>query len=546
MGACNPPHPQLAVGGRRTKTALVSAIPFTYPAQDGPIVYHTTRPDVILQVIVDYSPKMRCFGTRRSNAPEPGAVVRTSDHNIPLDATDPNGDQPHNENDLTGLLKADMVVKGYSLVVEKDLMPSPGQINADTMRREGRAGTVSLPPTIYSAPIVLTLTAEPNQRGNRFDYLLMIGPVWLAVALSAFLQLAFSYFMLSAMVDTIVSEDGEVAVISDGLVPECGEGTTDPLLRVVAHVTFAALVLADMIETYEMHIWLSTLPGSKSPEKMCLLRFTEKEPPAGGKNTVVVPVSGICFADRLAFYLFSVVLKFVVAFACLIAGTGAVLRSADDFGLVLNAVAATFILQIDDAIYLLLVDEESRKMTAAMPAITKRVTAADGGTCERDEKTRSRQRRRPLNICILVGLLFAITYHYWCTGDLVSEVTFGSILFGIAGVCTAWSCSRISKVKTVRKKLVVDYVEIMKKKCHYELSDDTLAASGAEVVCDALTKSPQLETLKIIGVPEAAKLALSRRLAKELSAGNRMITSIEYATPPPPTPSSMSSLMTFV
>ena len=58
----------------------------------------------------------------------------------------------------------------------------------------------------------------------------------------------------------------------------------------------------------------------------------------------------------------------MVSGACLLAGAGAGLRSADDFGLVLNAVAATFILQIDDAIYLLLVPDASRKMAAAMPA----------------------------------------------------------------------------------------------------------------------------------------------------------------------------------
>eukprot|EP00966_Prymnesium_polylepis_P333375 7388843-Prymnesium_polylepis.1 len=78
----------------------------------------------------------------------------------------------------------DMGGRGYVPVTLEDMMPNPGRIDASEMRREGGAGTVSLPPTIYTAPIVLSLTATPSERRDAVKTFLLLGPVWLALGVS--------------------------------------------------------------------------------------------------------------------------------------------------------------------------------------------------------------------------------------------------------------------------------------------------------------------------------------------------------------------------
>ena len=146
-----------------------------------------------------------------------------------------------------------------------------------------------------------------------------------------------------------------VDMVADDL--DTGCNSTSTLLRTVALLTFVSLVVGDILETYEMHNWLCALPLAEAPESLRLLQFTERDMPPGGKNKFVLPVSGIARSERTLFYLACLLPKLVVAVACLLAGAGAVLRSGDNFNLVLNAVAATFILQIDDSVYTLLISD---------------------------------------------------------------------------------------------------------------------------------------------------------------------------------------------
>ena len=54
----------------------------------------------------------------------------------------------------------------------------------------------------------------------------------------------------------------------------------------------------------------------------------------------------------------------------LFGGSGAVLRSGNDFDLVLNSVAAIFVLDIDDHAYALLVPTSSRMLVSRLPSLT--------------------------------------------------------------------------------------------------------------------------------------------------------------------------------
>ena len=148
-----------------------------------------------------------------------------------------------------------------------------------------------MPATIYTAPIVLVLSATPAERRGALSYLFLLAPVWLALCVNIALQLVFSIYMNQAIVD----------LVTDDLEPDCG--ATSPLLMTVALATFVSLVVADILETYQMHAWLCALPGADAPEALKLLRFTERDEPPDGKNMLTLPVSGIASGERTAFYI---------------------------------------------------------------------------------------------------------------------------------------------------------------------------------------------------------------------------------------------------
>eukprot|EP00966_Prymnesium_polylepis_P051974 1203401-Prymnesium_polylepis.1 len=165
--------------------------------------------------------------------------------------------------------------KGFVPLTAEDLATTPGVIDAAKMQREGGAGTVSLPPTIYAGPIVLTLAATPGERRSVMRSLALLGPVWLSLGISIAVQLTFSYYMHASVVH----------LVTDDLVAEC-EADTSAILRNVALFTFVAMVISDVVETFEIRSWLRALPASELPESMRLLRFTEEEEPPKGKSTL--------------------------------------------------------------------------------------------------------------------------------------------------------------------------------------------------------------------------------------------------------------------
>eukprot|EP00966_Prymnesium_polylepis_P204854 4746053-Prymnesium_polylepis.1 len=285
------------------------------------------------------------------------------------------------------------------------------------------------------------------------------------------------------------------------------------------------------METYEIHMWLRALPGSDGPEYMHLLRFTERDKPPGGKNTLVVPVSGISRDERTIFYFACLVPKFVVSVACVVAGAGAVVRSADDFGLVLNAVAATFILEIDDAVYELLISDASRKMAGAMPAINTHVPSSSGAEPGNDK---AELVERPLLITSISAVAWIITIClqrlYWCPHDkgigngegrsggdsskaVASQWSFFVVL--IIAICgSVWlSLRELRSVKSAKQRLVETYLTILKGKTSFVLDNTRFGATSALQLAEALSLSPHVTELTVkVKTPTAAVKALMKAL----------------------------------
>ncbi len=474
----------------------------------------------------------------------------------------------------------DMAGKGYVPVTLEDMMPNPGVIDAAEMQREGGTGSVALPPTIYTAPIVLGLTATPAERGNWRTALVRLGPSWCAVGISMVLQLTYTSYM----------NDSIVAVASDDLSTTCQERQASDVLVFVSLCTFVSMVLSDMLETYDVHAWLRAMPACETYEHMRLLRFVERHAPPWGKTMIVVPVSGITRVERTAFYFGLLVPKFVVALACLLAGAGAVLRSGDDFSLVLNSVAATFILQIDDAVYMLLIPDASRKMAAAMPPITIKVRDANQRHVAETEleKARDEYLERPLQIvCVVVAVVLVaqlLDRGFWCGNPLAalanaahvawavvartaasdpsalvsselnttlngslwnataaappagpgpvvalaSDTTHDVVLALAVIICSYLSWRALAAVQTSREQLLATYLANLRDRDAFELDDARFTAAGASALSEALAATPSVHSLTVAsGVPPLHTMQLF-----ELLKLNTTLTELHLASGP--------------
>ena len=396
-------------------------------------------------------------------------------------------------------LASEMAAKGFRPATDDDLKPTADRIDAHTLARTGGAGNVALPATVYSAPIVLTLTSTPAERRQLISYLVRLVPIWTSLMTSATLQLILAGYLDSA----IVAED------SSSVVSTCG--ATTPLLRYSALVTFVALVVLDVVETAGMHGWLRALPSAETPEFMRLLRFVEKVEPPAGRSLLVLPVSGITRFERLAFYLLCLTPKFVVSIACLVAGSGAILRSASNFELVLATVAATFILELDDSLYKLLVPEASQNMASAMPEISRTGrTETVAGKSKTDYYERVKQLAQTYTI--VIGLSIALS-GFWCVSfaapdvisgepteptTLASDTAFAAILVVAIGLGVCLALVALFGVKSSGELLVESYNNALQDGGQVDIQ----GSSAAEALMGILEGRPDIAELQVSGTVE--------------------------------------------
>merc|ERR1712232_1428026 len=109
-------------------------------------------------------------------------------------------------------------------------------------------------------------------------------------------------------------------------------------------------------ESWSIHQWLQCFQGGAKSEGLELQKFDDTE---AGRDKLVVeerifdriilnmPVSVISIRTQELFYISAIMPKVLIEAALLFAGAGAMLRSANDFDLILNTVAATFINELD-------------------------------------------------------------------------------------------------------------------------------------------------------------------------------------------------------
>ena len=282
---------------------------------------------------------------------------------------------------------------GYALVpLEASFRPfEEAAMAGGTMTRH-------MPENIYSAG-VLSWLASPGGWQSAALVTLAV----LALTATYVVQFTFAYHLLGA-------------VGKEPLASTC-TGTSS-LLRHVAVLTFCSLICFDLLETYDMHLWISMFPSARSHEKLAFVKsqdLSASHHPAIGRTTsgiiwVFRPASGITRRVRVLFYVCVISGKLLVALSVLAGGAGAILRSADNFDCVLNSVAAAFIIEIARSVYGLYVPRYVRKLFTSLPALG--LTEAE--RAKRPLRFHTAQKLHFYLVAALVFLLNGSVMHAWC------------------------------------------------------------------------------------------------------------------------------------
>jgi hypothetical protein len=218
-------------------------------------------------------------------------------------------------------------------------------------RKNGGTFQLHLPKTINSSVILNALIAAPDNFSNH--------RVWITF----FLPQGFVYCLVVAAQFTICFF---LASLLKGSAPGvCQDSTeTEVFLKCVCVATFCSFCWSDILESASMWHWVSFLPTwtdehlkmVQERQTGCLLMesLTFIDDIGVCKNQVVTvtrPVTGITHMFRTMIFLFVIVPKVVLAILLMGVGCGFIIRAEGVAETVLNTVAVSFVMEVDDYAY---------------------------------------------------------------------------------------------------------------------------------------------------------------------------------------------------
>jgi len=191
---------------------------------------------------------------------------------------------------------------------------------------------------------------------------------------------------------------------------ECGSPDNTKNLRYVCIMCYIGYVMADLLQTYTMILWLWTIAGVpfscacvesvlKSAEEATAVdyRIIDAEESIDNKKTIIIARNLKNMSSFQRFFLYFVVIGFKigVAFALIGYGSGYVIASASDADIILNALALCFILELDGMVYEMFVSQEYKAvMEDDAPRVEMKI--ASGGD-------KMKLASIPIKIFLLVG-----------------------------------------------------------------------------------------------------------------------------------------------
>lgn len=196
-----------------------------------------------------------------------------------------------------------------------------------------------MPEDLYSGAILSCMNAT-----GKSDFFLIALPMIVLMLFSSVIQ-AFLLVQINGAVRSPYSRT------SGSHHPYCL--ASNPLARHVCLFTYIAVCLRHVRETGKMFFWLAIFKHEwwrTDHQPLRVQRETLNDPESGHSIATVRPLSHIT-GPECVLYITTLFIKLAVEGFALIVGSGAVLWSSADLDLILNTLAATFILELDDILY---------------------------------------------------------------------------------------------------------------------------------------------------------------------------------------------------
>lgn len=196
-----------------------------------------------------------------------------------------------------------------------------------------------MPADLYSASILSLM----NSKGKS-DLLRICLPMFILMCMGTFIQIYLLDRILLAIVDPVKKSSGSHA-------NQCLRSNVP--LRNICMLTYVTVCFRHVKETVKMYFWLSVFRwewGTMKHQPLRLVREELHDPEGGLSISAVRPVSHISAPEGLVYVLILLAKISVELFATFV-GSGGVLLSASDLDLILNTLAATFILELDDVLH---------------------------------------------------------------------------------------------------------------------------------------------------------------------------------------------------
>jgi hypothetical protein len=253
----------------------------------------------------------------------------------------------------------------------------------------GDINQIKVPPSVWAAALQAPLAAcTLEDQTNPLAWLLFIIPSQFALFLSGAAQVTFLYYM-HHMVRNLNDDDF-------GGGPTC-KGEASSFLKFVATSVFLSYAFGtEFTEALLTNRWLSAFPDWDEDKHTKVIEDVEEREGYGvldtflvfqeatnnGGDSALVPAVGLSQAFKWYARFVFVLVRMIIAGGIMVEAAGLIFYSPNNFAVLGSAVAATFVLDIDNYVYQFLVTDAVKTRLAAVPPIGASPdiggTAADG------------------------------------------------------------------------------------------------------------------------------------------------------------------------
>jgi hypothetical protein len=252
----------------------------------------------------------------------------------------------------------------------------------------GEVNQIKVPPSVWAAALQVPLAVCPlNKQTHPLAWLALILPAQLALFLTGAAQVTFLYYM-HHMVRHLNDDDF-------GGKPTC-DGDASRFLKFVATSVFLSYGFGtEFTEALVTNRWLSAFPVWDEDKHTKVIEDANEregyndgtflvfqEATNAGGESVLVPAVGLSHAFKWYARFVFVFVRMIIAGGIMVEAAGLIFYSPNDFAVLGSAVAATFVLDIDNYVYQFLVTDYVKTKLAAVPAIGVSIdigfTFADG------------------------------------------------------------------------------------------------------------------------------------------------------------------------